>query len=55
LFFLKLYEVKPNFMGQNQIIVNINFVSSSDISQIYSLELNILDTLNTKLVKEVNF
>jgi hypothetical protein len=41
-------------MNHNQIIVSIIFSNnSSDISQIFSLELNILDTLNTKLVKEV--
>ena len=41
-------------MNHNQIIVNIIFTISNTIKEIFSLELNVLDTLNTKLVKQVN-
>ena len=53
-----MYHVKPNFMNANQIVVTISINSQltteDTSSQIYSIEFNILDTLNTKLVKDVS-
>jgi len=53
-----MYHVKPNFMNANQIVVTISINSQltteDTSSQIYSIEFNILDTLNTKLVKDNN-
>jgi hypothetical protein len=49
------YKIYPNYMNLNQIIIDVKIQSSSLIQQMYSIEFNILETLNAKLVRDVSF
>jgi hypothetical protein len=48
-----VYRASPNYMNLNQIIIDVLIKSGPSVNQIYAIEFNILETLNTKLVRDV--
>jgi hypothetical protein len=49
-----VYKASPNYMNLNQIIIDVIIRSSASASQLYSIEFSILETLNTKLIRDVS-
>ena len=50
---LQTYEVRINHQRSNQVVVSIVFANLTEHT-VKDLELNVLDTLNTKLIRGVS-